>query len=147
QAAARVADQILGRAELSPRAHLICARVFHHLDHRARALREIELGQALQPDEPGLLELRGVLRFEAGDAAEAVVDLNRAIAGSPRNFTFLHKAAALVALGKHEGAIHQWNMALRNDPELPFAFLGRARCYVSLGLWDQALADLEQAST
>jgi tetratricopeptide (TPR) repeat protein len=146
QAAARVADRVLELASLSPRAHLICARVFHHVGDRSRALREINLGQAIQPDEPGLLELRGVLRIEAGDAEKAVIDLNRAIAGSPRNFTFLHKAAALVALGNYEGAIHEWTMALRSDPELPSAFLGRARCYVRLSLWDQALADLEQAS-
>jgi eukaryotic-like serine/threonine-protein kinase len=40
----------------------------------------------------------------------------------------------------------EWSRALRRDPELPEAFLGRARAYFLLGEWDLGLADLEQAA-
>jgi tetratricopeptide (TPR) repeat protein len=145
--AVKASERVLAFASLSPRVHLICARVFHHTGDQSSTLREIKNGQALQPDEPGLLELQGVLRTESGDPAEALVDLDRALARSPHNFTYLHKAATLVVMGNYERAVHEWTLALRHDPELPQAFLGRARCFVKLQKWDQALADLEQAST
>ena len=41
----------------------------------------------------------------------------------------------------------EWSLALRRDPELPEAFLGRARAHIQLHEWDLALADLEQAAS
>ena len=59
----------------------------------------------------------------------------------------IRKAAALVALGKYEYAVVEWSLALRRDPELPEAFLGRAHAYIQLRKWDLAMADLEQAAS
>ncbi len=59
----------------------------------------------------------------------------------------MRKAEALVALGNHEAAVMEWSLALRRDPELPEAFLGRARAYIQLRKWDLAVADLEQAAS
>ncbi len=44
-------------------------------------------------------------------------------------------------------AVAEWSLALRRDPELPEAFLGRARAHIQLRQWDLALADLEQAAS
>ena len=51
-----------------------------------------------------------------------------------------------MALGQTEKAIQEWSLALRRDPELPEAYLGRARAHLRLSHWDLALADLEQAA-
>jgi hypothetical protein len=53
----------------------------------------------------------------------------------------------LLALGELERAVDEWSLALRRDPELPGAFLGRARAQIQLRRWDPALADLEQAAS
>jgi tetratricopeptide (TPR) repeat protein len=58
----------------------------------------------------------------------------------------MHKAEALVTLRRDEEAVYEWSRALSRDPELAQALLGRARCYIRLGLWDEALSDLELAS-
>ena len=46
-------------------------------------MREIEQGLDLQPNEPGLLELQGVLKTEAGRPGDGLVDLDQADRGDP----------------------------------------------------------------
>ena len=53
----------------------------------------------------------------------------------------------LEALGQNLAASREWTLALRRDPELPQAYLGRARLAIRLKNWDLALADLEQAAS
>ena len=45
-----------------------------------------------------------------------------------------------------EEAVEAWSAALANDPDDADAYLGRARCMRQLGLWENALADLERAA-
>ena len=97
-------------------------------------MREIEQGLALQPNEPGLLELRGVLKSETGRPGEGLLDLDQALSRAPHPLTYVHKAAALSRLGRDEESVHAWSLALRRDSELPQAFLGRARSYIRLRL-------------
>jgi tetratricopeptide (TPR) repeat protein len=56
------------------------------------------------------------------------------------------RARALVALDRPEAAVEAWSAALANDPEDADAYLGRARSLRRLGLWENALADLERAA-
>ena len=141
-----VSDRAVAMAALSPEVHLVRARVLHRAGDFERAFHEIDVGLKLKSDQPGLLELRGVMLTEAGHAVEGLVSLDQAISLSPNHFAYLHKAAALVALKRYEEAVYQCSMALKRDPELPQAYLSRARCYVELLIWDRALADLEQAA-
>ena len=48
--------------------------------------------------------------------------------------------------GRDTVALREWSLAIRSDPELPEAYLGRARLAIRLKDWDLALADLEQAA-
>lgn len=133
----------------SPRAHLIAARIARAAGDRREALEEIERGLRLQPDSAGLLELRGRIRVEEGDPAAGLADLDFAVARSGGAFAHAGKAEALRALGGAEEAANEWTRCLSRDPELGFAYLGRARCYLDMEqpLWDLALADLEHAAT
>jgi tetratricopeptide (TPR) repeat protein len=134
----------------SATAHLIAARAARRAGDRARAALEIERGLALQPDEPGLLELRGTLRLEDGRLEPALADLDMAAAESDDPFAHAAKAEALLALGRVEEAKAEWTSALLRDPDLPSAHLGRARCYLAHGSptsRDLALADLERAAS
>ncbi|APW60731.1 protein kinase domain-containing protein [Paludisphaera borealis] len=149
-AALATADRALAASnQNSASAHLVAARVAHRAGGRSRAAREIERGLTLQPDEPGLLELRGLLRTESGHPESAVGDLDRAVSKSDDPFTHAGRAEVLLALRRVDEAADEWTQALRRDPELPAAYLGRARCYLAFRspLWELALADLEHASS
>ncbi len=139
-------ERAVAIAPLSPDVHLVRARILHRASQAARAMSEIDIGLNLKPDHPGLLDLRATILTEAGRPREAISWLEQSIALSPSAFAYLNKAAALVALQRYEEAVHECSMALRRDPELPQAYLSRARCYVNLLIWDRALADLEQAA-
>ena len=145
-AAVAASGRVLSTAPLSPEAHQVRARVLHRAGHVEQAFQEIDIGLKLRSDQPGLLELRGVMLTESGHAKEGLVSLDQAISLSPNQFAYLNKAAALVTLKRYEDAIHECTLALKRDPELPQAYLSRARCYIELLIWDRALADLEQAA-
>jgi tetratricopeptide (TPR) repeat protein len=141
-----VASRALVASPHSPRGLLIRARVCAFAGDNAGAIADIDRGLAIQDHEPGLLELRGALLAKAGDHEGALQDFNSAHAWGAVDRIHLFTAASLVALGDDKSAVQEWSLALRRDPELPEAFLGRARSYVKLRDWDRALADLEQAA-
>jgi tetratricopeptide (TPR) repeat protein len=136
-------------ASLSPfsaEARLVRARVLFAAGERATAQAEVDRILTIHPDHPGLLELSGSLKLAAGDASGARADFDRAMSVGARDGIHIGKASALLALGHTREALDEWSLALRRDPELPEAFLGRARTYFLLGDWDLGLADLEQAA-
>jgi serine/threonine protein kinase/lipoprotein NlpI len=135
--------------ELSPystSAYLIRARIRSYGGDDSGALKDVERGLSIEFDDTELLELRGVLRAKSGDRRSAIKDFDRAIALGVQQDVHTHKASALLALGEYTGAVREWSVAIRCNPDLPEAFLGRARTYVRLRKWDLALADLEQAT-
>ena len=140
------ANRALQASPYAPRGYLIRARVSAFLGDDKAARADIAKGLSIQFNEPGLLELAGVLRAKAGDYRGALEDLDTASAWGAQGRIHLHKASVLEALGRHEAAIQEWSLALRRDPELPEAYLGRARAHVKLRQWEIALANLEQAA-
>ncbi len=140
------ATHALETSPQSPRAYLIRARVRAFVGDRARAWEDVERGLAVVPNDPRLLDLRGVLQASAGDPRGALVSFDQASLWGGSDHIHLHKAAVLLAIGDNSGSLREWSLALRRDPELPQAYLGRARLAIRLGRWDLALADLEQAA-
>jgi len=146
-AAVTAAKKALDLSPYSPRAYLIRGRVRAFLGDRQGARDDVERGLSIQFNEPGLLELRGVLRAAAGDPGRALQDYDQALVSGAFDRIHVQKARALVALGRVDAAVLEWSLALRRDPELPEAYLGRANAQMRLGRWDLALADLEQAAS
>jgi eukaryotic-like serine/threonine-protein kinase len=146
-AALAAATRALTVSPYSPRGYLIRARVRAFGGNNDEAMADIAKGLSIQFNEPGLLELRGVLRTLSGDYRAALEDFDTASVWGAQGRIHLHKASALVALGRVETAVQEWSLALRRDPELPEAYLGRARAHVKLRQWEMALADLEQAAS
>ena len=145
--AVTAASRALGLSPVSPYAYLIRARVLSFRGDRDAALADVERGLVSRTNEPGLIELHGALLHASGDPRGAIRDYNRAIACCEPDGIHARKAAALVAVGEYNEAVVEWSLALRRDPELPEAFLGRARTHILLGHADLALADLEQAAS
>jgi eukaryotic-like serine/threonine-protein kinase len=144
--ALEAAARALEASPQSARAYLIRARVRYFAGDRARAANDVDRGLQIQPTDPGLLELRGVLQAAAGDARGALESYSTALHWGALGRIHVYKAAAQEALGRDTVALREWSLALRSDPELPEAYLGRARLAVRLKDWDLALADLEQAA-
>jgi tetratricopeptide (TPR) repeat protein len=147
QEAVATATRALALSPFSSEAYLVRARVRLFGGDHDGAAWDVERGLAVQPQQTSLIELHGILRLAAGDARGALGDFNKAITGGALDGIHAHKAAALLALGECEAAVSEWSLALRRDPELPQAFLGRARAYLQIRVWDLALADLEQAAS
>jgi serine/threonine protein kinase/predicted Zn-dependent protease len=149
-AADSAASEALALSPYSSHAYLIRARVRYFGGRRQEAWNDVERGLGNQTRHAGLLELRGAMRTVRGDADGALEDLSEAMAEGASYQVHLHKAAAFAATA-HEGdlerAVQEWSLVLRADPELPEAFLGRARAQIRLRRWNQALADLRQAVT
>jgi tetratricopeptide (TPR) repeat protein len=145
-AAVAAAGRAVAVSPYSPRAYLISARVRAYGGDYAGALADITRGLSIQFDEPGLLALRGSLRAARGEHRGALADFDSAIAWGAVDRVHEEKASTLVALGRLDEAVQEWSAALRRDPELPAAYLGRAQSFVRLRQWDMALADLEKAA-
>lgn len=143
--AGSVANRAVMLDTASPRALLVRARVRRLIGDRDGAREDVADALALDPDEPRLLELRGVLAFEAGDPHAALADLDRAVQLQGTPTVQAHRGEVLLALNRPREAEMAWSAQLAIDPESPAAFLGRARAFERLDLWDQALADLEAA--
>ncbi len=145
--AVAASSRAIALSPFSSYAHLVRARVLSFGGDRVEAARHVDFGLAIRFDEPGLIELHGALLQAGGDPRGAIEEYNRAIAWGALEGVHIRKASALMALRDYGAAVVEWSLALRRDPELPEAFLGRARAHIRLRQWDLALADLEQAAS
>jgi tetratricopeptide (TPR) repeat protein len=140
------ADRAVALHPDSPQAVLTRARVRRRSGDLAGALADAEHGTAVDPDDARLIALRGSLLVETGRPIEGLAALELAStrgAGAPAHAA---RARAWHDLGRYAEARDAWNQALITDPDDPGAFVGRARAFLRLGQWDQALADLEDAT-
>ncbi len=145
-AAVAAASRAAAMSPFAEDALAVGARVRLFAGDRTGAGAAIRSALAQRPDDPALLELRGDLRLAEGNPRGALEDYERAASLGARDGVHLRRAAALLALGNRYAALEQWSRALRRDPELPEAYLGRARTFFLLGESDQGFADLEQAA-
>ena len=109
------------------------------------ALADVESGLTLAPGDARLQVLLGRLLIEQGKPAAGLAALDRAFAAGAGGQAHTAKAQALWELRRYPESIAEWTLALRDDSEDSDAFLGRAQCFVRLGRWEPALADLESA--
>jgi serine/threonine protein kinase/predicted Zn-dependent protease len=140
------ANRALELARLSARVYLVRARIRRHHGELDAALSDIEEALVVDGKDPALWELRATLKNQLGDARDALADLERARQLGAESTLHVPRALALAMLGDDQSAVREWNLALTFDPDDPRAFLGRARSFIRLRLWDQAVADLERAA-
>ena len=114
------------------------------LDDAARAVND---ALPLAPEDVELLELRGRLRLAAGNASEAIADLDRAVRdGNASASARAARAETLMTLGRDSEAVLEWTRILLRDPVNAEALHNRARARIARGQIDAALGDLDQAS-
>ena len=146
EAADREASGAVAEAPLSPRAWLVRARVRRRAGDRRGAREDVDRGLAVEPGDPRLLELRGLLMLDVEAPAAALRDLEAADRRGAGPETARALAEARRRLGRPRESLTDWNHALALDPDSAEALLGRARAFLTLAEYDQAIADLERAS-
>lgn len=129
----------------SPASLVLLARISRRLGERKPALAAVNRALAADPNSPVALELRGVLKTEAGDHRGGAADLE--LAANSGALATIHAALAenQFALGEYARSAEEWTRAIEVNPEDPWAYLGRARTSIALGRWSRATADLDQA--
>ena len=139
------ADRLIALHPLAADLRLLRAMVRRRASDLAGAKADATSGLALAPGDTRLQSLLARLLIDQGRPAMALATVNQALAAGAMEDAHAIKAQALTELARYQDAIAEWTVVLRHDSEDADAFLGRARCFAKLGLWDPALADLESA--
>jgi serine/threonine protein kinase/Tfp pilus assembly protein PilF len=140
------AGRAVALAPQSPEPYLVRARIRRRFRDPGGARDDVEAGLALDPGNPRLIALRGLLEIESGNPGAAIVSLDRAAARGARATLRSARAEALMALGRFDEALKTWSLARDEDPGDPRLSIGRARALIRLGRRDRALVELEQAA-
>lgn len=93
------------------------AIAYHRRAEIAKALAEIDGLLAEAPDDPFFHELAGQVLFEAGEAARAIVPLERAVEILPAPLLRFALARAQIATGDARAAIGHLRAVVETDPD------------------------------
>ncbi len=139
------ANRGVSAAPRSVRALLVRARVRQAGGDPAGAAQDLELALALEPGEPRVLWLRGLLHREAGELIAAKADLEDASRQVTSSTLQCDLAETLLSLGEGRRAIDAYTRGYELDPEDPEVYLGRGSALLKLHQPDMAIVDLERA--
>jgi eukaryotic-like serine/threonine-protein kinase len=146
QAAESAASRAIESAPNAALGFLIRGRTRLRAQDLPAALEDAERALTIDSDDPRALELRGLIRTAMGEPEAALSDLDLAIRRGADGRIRAARAEALMAVKRLYAAVEDWKLALRHDREDPRFYLGRARTFVMLKQWDNAIADLESAA-
>ncbi len=122
------------------------AGLYMSLCDNARALADIDRAVKLA-DRPYLRFRRGLVLCRSERFAEAVPEFDLAITQQPENSQFYRgRALALLALGQAEAAREDTRVLFSIDPIRIYNFYVRGVVLMELGLYDQAISDLDRAA-
>lgn len=100
----------------------------------------------INPNQPDVLHLLGVISHQFGRHGEAVAMIGRAIELKPGQASFHnHLGGALFALGKKEPAILQFKQALNFQPNFPAAANNLGVALYDNGQWQESIEVYQQA--
>jgi tetratricopeptide (TPR) repeat protein len=89
---------------------------------------------------------QGVANCELGRYDQAISEFNQALKLKPNDAEILDcLGVAHYAKGQNERAIGYFTEALKANPKYTLSYMRRANVYDTMGEFDKALADLEQA--
>lgn len=159
-------NQALEQAPKDPGVHLNLGWLYLYTDNPANARLELTKVEQLSPELPESYHLQGaLLNYEAHQLEkeqprkaealrkEAITNYRKALALSPKSYpTYYDLAAGLSALKRHEEALEALNKGFEYIPnaelETQVNFqIASCAAEAELGLYDDALADCEQAKT
>ncbi|MDP3183143.1 MAG: tetratricopeptide repeat protein [Desulfobaccales bacterium] len=91
---------------------------------------------------------QGVENCEKGRYDQAIQEFNQALKLKPNEASILDcLGVAHYAKGQNDRAIQYFTQAIKADPKYTRSYMRRANVYDTMGEYDKALADLEQAKS
>ncbi|MBU1068835.1 tetratricopeptide repeat protein [Myxococcota bacterium] len=125
-----------------------CAEGRRHLDDQRwdRAERDYDRALKLSPGYGPALVGRASARIGLNRYAEALSDVDAALAGSPDRLEWRSRRGVLLhALGRYEEALAEFDRVLARSPNHAASLTGRAMTYLRLKRCPEALRDLRRA--
>ncbi|MBF0437023.1 MAG: tetratricopeptide repeat protein [Magnetococcales bacterium] len=116
------------------------------LGDAARALEDLNVAQALNPQDYLTLQNRGLALARSGQPERAIDDFNQAIKIKPTHiWSYYNRGRLYAALGRHERAVDDFSHFIRHRHDYEAAFLYRGRSWLASGAYQQALVDLHES--
>jgi tetratricopeptide (TPR) repeat protein len=127
-----------------PRAHYLHALALRQQGAAGPSLQALGRAIALDPASIKLRLERAKLLLKGKRYREARADFDLLIAGSPTAVTYTGRGHARMQLGDSEGALADYELALRLDPDAHGALTNRGALLTAAGRHKQALADFDR---
>ena len=121
------------------------SRVYRESDQLDKALAAINKAIQLQPNNPNLYNQKLIVLSDLKKYREAEVAINKAIELSPRAAFYYNRGNVRDDLGDKQGAIDDYNLAIKFNPNYAYAYHGRGHVKSALGDKQGAIADFQQA--
>ena len=100
----------------------------------------------LEPDDPSILNNRGITYDELRRYNEALADYNRSLELRPNHpRTLMNRGVTYDSLGRHDDALADYNRSLELRPDHPDTLMNRGVIYRHLERYDDALADYNRS--
>ncbi|KAH7465479.1 DnaJ-like protein subfamily C member 7 [Phytophthora ramorum] len=139
---------------------LLWATTLHYQNKVEDAVRILNVLEDVAPCSSNVFQLKrqwqemkqlkhnGNARFKEGEYQEAVRFYSEAVQIDPQHFEYCaiiycNRAAAQMGLERYHTAILDCNEALQRKPQYARALLRRARCYVALKMFHEAVKDFD----
>jgi tetratricopeptide (TPR) repeat protein len=109
------------------------------------ALKELELGNRLNPNSSNLLYHRTILHLYFEDWESAHDDINRCIEKAEENLPkyFYLRGVCYSCLKDYKKAINEYSICLSLDAAFTAAYLEKAKCYFLLGNTEKGFSALK----
>ncbi|RMX68297.1 hypothetical protein KXD40_008089 [Peronospora effusa] len=140
---------------------LLWATTLHYQNKVEDAVQILDALEVVAPCSSHVIQLKwqwhdmkqlkhdGNERFNQGKYQEAVRFYSEAMQIDPQHqeycaVIYCNRSAAQMGLERYRTAVYDCNEALKRKPNMPRALLRRARCYVALKMYYEAVKDFEQ---
>jgi tetratricopeptide (TPR) repeat protein len=119
--------------------------VYRYSNQLDKALAAINQAIQLQPNNPNLYNQKFGVLSDLKKYKEAAAAINKAIELSPRAAFYNNRGNVRNELGDKQGAIDDYNLAIKINPNLAEAYAGRGNVRNELGDKQGAIDDFNQA--
>jgi tetratricopeptide (TPR) repeat protein len=121
------------------------AKELHEKGHFDAAAMQYEAVLAGQPEHAEALHLYGVVQYQRGRADESETLLRRAVSLTPEPMAHADLGAVMLAAGRVDDALEQFEAALRIDPRHIHALVRQGNTLIGMRKYEQALASYDRA--
>ena len=126
-------------------AWLLLSAVYRESNQLDKALAAIDKAIQLQPNNPNLYSQKHAVLGDLKRYREAAAAINKAIELSPRAVFYFNRAIVRKDLGDKQGAIDDYNQAIKINPNLADAYYNRGLVRSELGDKQGEIDDYNQA--